>query len=148
MRAGNVLMVCLGNICRSPLAHGIFEHLLNDKRVLVDSAGTANYHSGAAPDPRSIATAKAHGIDISHQKSRQFGRADFDAFDYIYVMDKENLRNVHALATTTAEKNKVRLLLETEEVEDPYYGGPEGFEIVYKKIHTACQKILEEWNQS
>ena len=148
MRAGNVLMVCLGNICRSPLAHGIFEHLLNDKRVLVDSAGTANYHSGAAPDPRSIATAKAHGIDISHQKARQFDRVDFDAFDYIYVMDKENLRNVHALATTTAEKNKVRLLLETEEVEDPYYGGPEGFEIVYKKIHTACQKILEEWNQS
>jgi len=146
MKPGNVLMVCLGNICRSPLAHGIFEHLLNDESVRVDSAGTANYHSGASPDIRSIATAKAHQIDISQQEARQFTRNDFEAFDYIYVMDKDNLRNVLAMAKTEGERNKVRLLLETEEVEDPYYGGPEGFNIVYKKIYTACKKILAQWN--
>ncbi len=145
MGAGNVLMVCLGNICRSPLAQGIFENLLTDTSIIVDSAGTANFHSGAAPDPRSIATAKAHGIDIAQQKARQFVRDDFEAFDHIFVMDKQNLHNVLSLAQTTAEKNKVRLLLDPEEVEDPYYGGPEGFEIVFKKIHTACTKILEEW---
>ena len=145
MGVGNVLMVCLGNICRSPLAQGIFENLLTDPSIIVDSAGTANYHSGAAPDPRSIATAKAHGIDISQQKARQFVRDDFEAFDHIFVMDKQNLRNVLSLATTAAERNKVSLLLGTEEVEDPYYGGPEGFEIVFKKIHSACSKMLEEW---
>jgi protein-tyrosine phosphatase len=148
MLPGNVLMVCLGNICRSPLAHGIFDHLLKDQSVRVDSSGTANYHSGAAPDPRSIATAKAHHIDISQQKARQFTRKDFEEFDYIYVMDKENLRNVLGLAKTELERNKVKLLLTTEEVEDPYYGGPEGFEIVYKKIYTACKKILDQWNPS
>ncbi|MGB1972200.1 MAG: low molecular weight protein-tyrosine-phosphatase [Flavobacteriaceae bacterium] len=145
MKPGHVLMVCLGNICRSPLAHGIFDHLLNNPRFTVDSAGTANYHVGAAPDKRSIATAKRHRIDISQQQARQFRQQDFDYFDYIYVMDKQNLKHVLALAQNDLDRSKVRLLLGKEEVEDPYYGGPEGFEVVYKKIYNACKSILAEW---
>lgn len=146
MKAGNVLMVCLGNICRSPLAHGIFETLSPYREFRVDSAGTANYHSGAAPDPRSIAIARTHNIDIQHQQARPFTVADFDAFDYIYVMDRQNLKNVLALATTAAHRNKVQLLLGDQEVEDPYYGGPEGFSVVYDKIHAACTQIIAQWN--
>lgn len=145
MPAGNVLMVCLGNICRSPLAHGIFETLSQDFNVKVDSAGTANYHSGGQPDKRSQATALNHGIDISKQRARQFTVNDFDAFDYIYVMDRSNLRDVLALARTKEDRKKVALLLGHDEVEDPYYGGPEGFEIVYKKIDNACREIIEQW---
>lgn len=145
MKSGNVLMVCLGNICRSPLAHGIFEHLLDNPTIHVDSAGTANYHSGASPDKRSIATARKHQIDISNQKARQFLQADFDRFDYIFVMDRENLKNVLQLARKQEDRLKVQLLLGNEEVEDPYYGGPEGFETVYKKIYTACKSMIKEW---
>lgn len=145
MTPGNVLMVCLGNICRSPLAHGIFEHHLNNTEYLVDSAGTSNYHIGGPPDPRSIQTAQAHQIDISQQKARQFTVKDFDRFDYIYVMDRQNLANVLALATTQSHQEKVQLLLDTEEVEDPYYGGTDGFEIVFQKIEKACKQILSKW---
>lgn len=145
MPAGNVLMVCLGNICRSPLAHGIFETLSQDFNIKVDSAGTANYHSGGQPDKRSQATALNHGIDISKQRARQFTVNDFDAFDYIYVMDRSNLRDVLALARTEEDRKKVTLLLGHDEVEDPYYGGPEGFKIVYKKIDNACREIIEQW---
>ena len=147
MKKGNVLMVCLGNICRSPLAHGIFEHLSKDYSITVDSAGTANYHTGNAPDPRSIKTAAAKGINIANQKARQFIAADFDAFDYIFVMDQENLNNVLKLAETELDRNKVRLLLGSDEVEDPYYGGDHGFEIVFDKIEKACKNIIESWNQ-
>ena len=145
MPAGNVLMVCLGNICRSPLAHGIFETLSQDFNIKVDSAGTANYHCGGEPDKRSQATALNHGIDISKQRARQFTVNDFDAFDYIYVMDRSNLRDVLALARTEEDRKKVTLLLGHDEVEDPYYGGPEGFKIVYKKIDNACREIIEQW---
>lgn len=145
MVPGNVLMVCLGNICRSPLAHGIFEHLAHSSNLRVDSAGTANYHTGAAPDPRSIAIAKKNGIDIHQQKARQFVVEDFDHFDYIYVMDKSNYNNVLALARTDEDRVKVRLLLGEEEVEDPYYGGTDGFSIVFDKIYHACEKILAQW---
>ena len=138
-------MVCLGNICRSPLAHGIFETLSQDFNIKVDSAGTANYHCGGEPDKRSQATALNHGIDISKQRARQFTVNDFDAFDYIYVMDRSNLRDVLALARTEKDRKKVALLLGHDEVEDPYYGGPEGFKIVYKKIDNACREIIEQW---
>ena len=137
MKKGNVLMVCLGNICRSTLAHGIFEHLSKDYSITVDSAGTANYHTGNTPDSRSIKIAAARGINIANQKARQFIAADFDAFDYIFVMDHENLNNVLKLAKTESNRNKVRLLLESDEVEDPYYGGDQGFEIVFDKIKKA-----------
>lgn len=145
MQAGDVLMVCLGNICRSPLAEGIFSHYSQDYKVCVDSAGTANYHTGAAPDPRSIAIASENKIDISAQKARQFTVKDFQRFDYIYVMDKQNLSNVLRLATTAQERAKVRLLLDPDEVEDPYYGGDEGFAIVFDKIAKACKEIIAQW---
>lgn len=145
MQAGNVLMVCLGNICRSPLAQGVFEQLAQDYSITVDSAGTANYHSGASPDKRSQLTAKRHGIDISSQCARQFTTADFEDFDYIYVMDRTNLSNVLSLARNEQDSAKVALLLGEDEVEDPYYGGDDGFEIVYQKIDTACREIIAQW---
>jgi protein-tyrosine phosphatase len=147
MKKGNVLMVCLGNICRSPLAHGIFEHLSKGFLITVDSAGTANYHSGNSPDPRSIKTAARHGINIANQKARQFVVEDFRKFDTIYLMDQENLQNVLKLAQSESDRNKVSLLLGTDEVEDPYYGGDNGFEIVFEKIERACKKIIESWNK-
>ena len=130
-------MVCLGNIFRSPLAHGIFEHLSKDYSITLDSAGTANYHTGNTPDSRSIKIAAARVINIANQKARQFIAADFDAFDYIFVMDHENLNNVLKLAKTESDRNKVLLPLESDEVEDPYYGGDQGFEIVFDKIKKA-----------
>ncbi|MEL0225920.1 MAG: low molecular weight protein-tyrosine-phosphatase [Flavobacteriaceae bacterium] len=145
MVPGNVLMVCLGNICRSPLAHGIFQNLVADQNIKVDSAGTANYHTGAAPDPRSIEIATIHGIDISRQKARQFVVEDFDQFDDIYVMDYSNQQNVLRLARNDQDRAKVHLLLGDAEVEDPYYGGKEGFSVVFNKIQKACQHILEQW---
>lgn len=145
MVPGNVLMVCLGNICRSPLAHGIFQNLVADQNIKVDSAGTANYHTGAAPDPRSIEIATINGIDISRQKARQFVVEDFDQFDYIYVMDYSNQQNVLRLARNDQDRAKVHLLLGDAEVEDPYYGGKEGFSVVFNKIQKACQHILEQW---
>ena len=147
MSAGNVLMVCLGNICRSPLAHGIFEQLSSDFDICVDSAGTTNYHSGKSPDRRSQATALQHGFDISQQRARQFTVKDFDSFDYIYVMDRSNFADVLSLARSEDDRAKVALILGEEEVEDPYYGGPEGFEIVFKKIDTACRKIIASWKK-
>ena len=140
-------MVCLGNICRSPLAHGIFEKLSKEFSITVDSAGTASHHIGSSPDPRSIKIAMKHGIDISNQRARQFTRSDFDSFDHIFVMDRQNLRNVLKLSQTEAERNKVKLLLTNEEVEDPYYGGDQGFEIVFDKIEKASKDILDSWKQ-
>ena len=145
MVPGNVLMVCLGNICRSPLAHGIFQDLVADRSIKVDSAGTANYHTGAAPDPRCIEIAAQHRIDIDHQKARQFVVEDFDQFDYIYVMDYSNQQNVLHLARNDQDRAKVYLILGDAEVEDPYYGGKEGFDVVFNKIQEACQQILDQW---
>ena len=145
MVPGDVLMVCLGNICRSPLAHGVFQELVTDQNIKVDSAGTANYHTGASPDPRSREIAAKNGIDISHQQARQFVVEDFDQFDYIYVMDHSNQQNVLRLARNDQDRAKVHLLLGDAEVEDPYYGGEEGFSIVFNKIQKACQQILEQW---
>jgi len=143
--AHRILVVCLGNICRSPLAHGIFESLLNDD-FFVDSAGTGAYHIGNPPDSRSIAVAKKNGIDISHQKARQFKPSDFDDFDFIYVMDQQNLTDVTSLARNNNDLKKVRLLCDIEELEgidvpDPYYGGKQGFEDVFRLIHTACEAL-------
>lgn len=144
-----ILMVCLGNICRSPLAEGIMQSKVNSENVFVDSAGTAGYHIGNAPDPRSIAVAKAHGLDISKQRCRKFQTEDFTRFDRIYVMDKSNYANVLAKATSVEDKQKVRLLLseidgKTKEVPDPYYGGDDGFEKVYQLINEACDTIAQQ----
>lgn len=142
-----ILMVCLGNICRSPLAEGILKSKLPTSQFTVDSAGTASYHIGSAPDRRSVAVAKKYGINISHLKGRQFNVNDFDKFDLIYVMDESNYQNVVSLARDEADKNKVKLILnevypnQNYSVPDPYYGGEQGFENVFKMLDEACANI-------
>ncbi len=140
-----VLMVCLGNICRSPLAHGIMEHLVKERGLNweVDSAGTGDWHIGQAPDRRSIAIAKQYGLDISNQSCRQFTVADFDNYDRIFVMDKMNLRDVSRMARDDDDRNKIRLLLDTEVVPDPYFDDDK-FDPVYKLIEKGCKTILEQ----
>ena len=107
-----VLMVCLGNICRSPLAEGLLKSKVNPEEVFVDSAGTSNYHIGDAPDPRSVSVAHKYGVDITDQLGRQFKIKDFDTFDHIYVMDNSNYRNVVALARDEKDEQKVSLILD------------------------------------
>ncbi|WP_431121617.1 low molecular weight protein-tyrosine-phosphatase [Flagellimonas flava] len=144
-----VLMVCLGNICRSPLAEGVLRSKIDEGSIFVDSAGTAGYHVGNAPDKRSIAVALKHGIDISHQKCRKFSTNDFQEFDVIYVMDLSNFSNVLRLANSREDEKKVKLLLDEvdlgfNEVPDPYYGGPDGFENVYQMVDMACEAIAQK----
>ncbi len=136
-------MVCLGNICRSPLAEGILKSKL-DNNYLVNSAGTINYHEGNPPDERSIKTALKNGIDISKQKSRPITKQDFDKFDLIFCMDKNNYKDVMKLADDS-QKHKVRLILDNEkEVPDPYFGGIDGFDKVYKMLDESCEIIAEK----
>ncbi|WP_435622657.1 low molecular weight protein-tyrosine-phosphatase [Flagellimonas sp.] len=146
-----VLMVCLGNICRSPLAEGILKSKVDSDKVYVDSAGTAGYHIGNPPDPRSIWVARNHGLEIGQQRCRKFSVGDFEEFDHIYVMDKSNFSNVLNLATSEHQIKKVKLLLSElahgiQEVPDPYYGGDDGFEKVYQLIDSACDEIVTKLN--
>ena len=140
-------MVCLGNICRSPLAEGILKNKIENKNVIVDSAGTAGYHIGNPPDIRSIEIAKKYNINISNQRARQFIKSDFDDFDIIYAMDTNNYTHLINIAKNTAQKNKIKLILDEvtpnsfKSVPDPYYGGGDGFEMVYKMLNEACEKI-------
>lgn len=143
-------MVCLGNICRSPLAEGIMLKLIEEHRlnINVDSAGTSNYHIDEAPDRRTILNAAKHNIDLKPLRARQFKVSDFDEFDRIFVMDKSNLSNVMALAKSETHKAKVDLLLnasfpgEHREVPDPYFGGEQGFEDVFQMVYKACECIV------
>ena len=137
-----ILMVCLGNICRSPMAEGIMRNL-GGKKVEVDSAGTASYHIGLQPDKRMIATAFDHGIDISNLRARQFQYDDFNSFDLIFAMDSSNYRNIISLAKNDNDKQKVKMILDNSNVPDPYYGDNEGFEHVYRLLHEACQNFLD-----
>lgn len=145
-------MVCLGNICRSPLAEGILKSKVFNFKTLVDSAGTAAYHVGDRPDRRSIDIAKAHDIDISEQRARKFSVKDFDDFDYIYVMDNSNYEIVVALARNEEDKMKVRLILneifpnENLDVPDPYYDGEFGFKNVYNMLDEVCDIIAKKMN--
>lgn len=145
-------MVCLGNICRSPLAEGILKSKL-PSHYTVDSAGTANYHVNKQPDGRSIAVAKKYGLKISHLKGRQFTVSDFDQFDIIYVMDDANYNNVVKLARTDKDVAKVKFILnevypnQNYDVPDPYYGGDDGFENIYKMLDEACSIIAETITQ-
>lgn len=147
-----VLFVCLGNICRSPLADGILRRKIAERglKIEVDSAGTAAYHIGHAPDSRMVATAKNRGTDISFLRARQFKNSDFEDFDYIYVMDQSNYVNVVSLARTEADKKKVELMLnlvkpgKNHEVPDPYYGGQAGFDHVYDLLDEATDILLEK----
>ena len=143
-------MVCLGNICRSPLAEGILASKLPPNTYHVDSAGTGSWHIGQSPDERSIAVAQKNGLDISKQKGRQFSSADFDTFDYIFVMDSSNYDNVIALAETHEHKQKVKLIMneltpnQNQDVPDPYFGMHNGFDIVYKMLNDACEVIAQK----
>ncbi|MFV7234651.1 low molecular weight protein-tyrosine-phosphatase [Flavobacterium sp. ZB4R12] len=145
-----ILMVCLGNICRSPLAEGILASKLPKNKFAVDSAGTGSWHIGHSPDVRSIAVAKNNKINISNQKGRQFSKSDFDSYDYIFVMDNSNYENVIELAETQDQKEKVQLILnelfpnENVDVPDPYFGLPNGFEIVYNMLDEVCELIAKK----
>jgi len=139
-------MVCLGNICRSPLAHGILQHLA-DKENLgweVHSAGTGNWHVGSPPDRRSVLAARSLGYDISTQRARHFSSTFFDEYDHILVMDKNNLKDVLALADTDEQRQKVKLFLVDEgEVTDPYYDN-DLFEPVSLEVEQRCKELLKE----
>lgn len=145
-------MVCLGNICRSPLAEGIMRSKLSED-FTVDSAGTGGWHAGELPDKRSIATAKNRGLDITNQRARQFKKNDFEIFDHIFVMDNSNYKDVLALAPNEEAKSKVKLILneifpnENVDVPDPYYGGQEGFENVFDMLDQACEEIARKLKQ-
>ena len=138
-----ILMVCLGNICRSPLAEGILQSKLTDG-FTVDSAGTGDWHVGNSPDERSIAVAKKYGIDISKQRARQFQLDDFEKFDLIFVMDQSNFENVLKLTKNDEQRQKVKLILGDQNVPDPYYGGEEGFENVYQLLDEATDRFLDQ----
>ena len=138
-------MVCLGNICRSPLAHGIMEHMAKEKGLdwEIDSAGTGNWHVGEGPDRRSVRTAREHGIDISGQVCRLFRVSDFDTYHHIFVMDKNNLSDILAMARHEEDIKKVKLLLGDKIVPDPYYDDSK-FEPVFQMIEKGCREIIRE----
>ncbi len=142
-----ILMVCLGNICRSPLAEGILRSKIDSGKIIVESAGTGGWHIGELPDSRSIEVAQNHKIDITYQRCRKFTYADFENFDLIYVMDRSNLADVLSLARNEQDRQKVELILnelqpgENLDVPDPYYGGGRGFENVYQMLDDACEII-------
>ena len=141
-------MVCLGNICRSPLAEGILSSKISNMKVTVDSAGTAGYHIGSKPDPRAIDIAKKNSIDISSLRARKFERSDFINFDKIYVMDKNNYYDIIDLAENKDQTSKVILITDVIDsdsfVPDPYYGDLADFEKVFNLLEKICQKIANQ----
>jgi len=147
-----ILMVCLGNICRSPMADGLLRRKVkeHDLNVLVDSAGTANYHIGSPPDHRMVEIATSRGTDIQDLRARQFSKIDFQDFDLIYVMDESNLTNVYRLASSEDERQKVRLILEdlypkaSMKVPDPYYGSMKDFMDVHDLLDEVTDVIIEK----
>lgn len=147
MSKTKILFVCLGNICRSPLAEGILKSKVDPSKVFVDSAGTGHWHVGKSPDERSISIAKSNEIDITDQRGRQFSARDFDEFDLIYVMDNSNREDVLALARNEQDREKVKLILdeifpgENVDVPDPYYGAAVGFQNVFQMLDEACDQI-------
>lgn len=151
-----ILVVCLGNICRSPLAEGVLLHLVekNQLEITIDSAGTSNYHIDESPDYRTIENARKHNIDLTPLRARQFLQSDFDSFDRIFVMDKSNHQNVLKLARNEEDRAKVDLFLNISnpgknlEVPDPYFGGEEGFEHVFNLIWEASEKLIEDLRQN
>jgi len=142
-------MVCLGNICRSPLAEGILKSKVKTQKISIDSAGTGNYHIGRLPDERSITVAKKNLLDITDQRCRQFQISDFDEFDLIYVMDNSNRRDVIKLARNENDRDKVKMILneifpnENVDVPDPYHDNERGFENVFNMLDKACTIIAQ-----
>ena len=151
-RPVRVLFVCLGNICRSPVAEGVFQHKVNaaglDGDVLVDSAGTGGWHAGAPPDRRMTETAARHGIDLSRLQARQLRRDDLAEFDHVFVMDKQNLHDTLFLDPDGDHGTRVRLFREFDpepgdyQVPDPYYGGADGFEAVFQMVDRTTDALL------
>jgi protein-tyrosine phosphatase len=149
-----VLFVCLGNICRSPVAEGIMLHLIEERNLLkdwkIDSAGTAGYHIDEAPDHRTIKNAKKNGVDLSKLRARKFSLADFDAFDKIYVMDDSNYLYVVSLTLDKSHHQKIDYLLNLTDpgknlpVPDPYYGSEQNFEEVFQLVYKACEKLIDD----
>ena len=150
-----VLFVCMGNICRSPTAHGVFQSLVKQQglgdAILVDSAGTHSYHSGNPPDSRSQETAKSHGVDLSGLRARRFLSNDFVLFDYVIAMDHANRADMQAIKPDDSNSN-FNLMLDfsdrysQQEVPDPYFG-EEGFEQVFEMIRNACEGLLQQIRQ-
>ncbi len=148
-----ILMVCLGNICRSPIAEGLLRHKarLHNLAISTDSAGTNGLHNGEAPDLRTQQNALTHQVDISDLRSRQITQHDLAYFDIIYTMDTNNYATVLAMCTTEAEKNKIKLILNelqpssNQAVPDPYYGGADGFENVYQLLDKATNTIIAKY---
>lgn len=140
-----ILMVCLGNICRSPLAHGVFENLVEKEGLdwTVDSAGTGDWHVGEQPDRRSVAIAKKHGIDITAQKAQLFQTSFFEDYDRIFVMDENNYDDVMALARSDEDQEKVSMFLLEGDVPDPYFDASQ-FEAVYQMIENRCEELLRD----
>jgi protein-tyrosine phosphatase len=148
-----VLFVCMGNICRSPTAEGVFRKLVEERapqlRIQIDSAGTHDYHVGEAPDPRAIAAAARRGIDLEPLRARMVEEADFERFDLVVAMDRLN-REVLLDRSPETYRDRVRLMmdfapsLEVEDVPDPYYGGPVGFERVLDLVEEAARGLLDE----
>ncbi|MBK6524437.1 MAG: low molecular weight phosphotyrosine protein phosphatase [Crocinitomicaceae bacterium] len=147
-------MVCLGNICRSPIAEGILRHklrVMKNEDVQTDSAGTSNFHVGEQPDSRMRMTAVKNGMDISDLRARQFVQSDFDEFDLIYAMDNANKMDILKLARNDADRAKVKVILdeiypgENREVPDPYYGGDEGFQQVFDMLDDATDQLIARY---
>lgn len=145
-----VLVVCLGNICRSPMAHGLLRDRIEEEGIdaVVDSRGTGAWHVGESPDARAQMTMRQHGHEIADLRGEQFTVSDFDAYDEIYAMDQSNYSDILAMARNESDAAKVRLFLSlidnsNAEVPDPYYGGDQGFESVYDMLSLATEKWLE-----
>jgi low molecular weight protein-tyrosine phosphatase len=149
----SVIFVCLGNICRSALAEGIFLHLVDEAgltdRFEIDSAGTGAWHVGEMPDARASMVASQHGIELA-SRARQLTDNDLERFDHVIAMDYENLRNIERMADATGSEAVIELLRRYDdegggdEVPDPYYGGASGFENVYEMVHRSCEALLTE----
>ncbi|MCO6492291.1 MAG: low molecular weight phosphotyrosine protein phosphatase [Phaeodactylibacter sp.] len=145
-----ILMVCLGNICRSPLAEGIMKHKLREHGLdwTVDSAGTGFWHVGEPPDPRSVSTARQHGLDISRQRARQIQPADLDDYDLILAMDSSNYKDILRLANGSRQETKVEMILNyvdpgsNRNVPDPYWND-DGFDRVFQMLDEACERVIE-----
>lgn len=152
MKQVSVLFVCMGNICRSPTAQGVFEQLVQSQgladRILIDSAGTHAYHVGEQPDNRAQAAARGRGVDLSGQRARRVNTGDFTQFDYILAMDHDNLEDLQRLLGNQLGEN-VHLFMsfasrwQADEVPDPYYGGGSGFERVLDMVEDAAEGLLE-----
>ncbi|HKK71686.1 MAG TPA: low molecular weight protein-tyrosine-phosphatase [Candidatus Krumholzibacteria bacterium] len=146
-----VLFVCLGNICRSPLAEGVFRHLVTerglDDRIEVDSAGTGGWHVGEGPDPRSLEVAVRNGVSLDGQSARRIENGDLADFHWVVAMDTDNERDLRRLAEASGEARIHRLRdFDPEgagDVPDPYYGGPQGFDVVYAMVERSCRALLD-----